>query len=226
MLVEVLSVTALASTFGFFFCGAQICVQIRRKGGTEGIGAAPFLIAFLSCFFMLQYGILREDKVVILCNVVGLVLQGAYLLYYYSMTIHKRYLRRVFLIEALLIGAMEWMVHWSTMPDQGMTILSNSCMFLNIAAMGAPLVTLKEVIRSKSTASLPLPLCVASFAVSVQWLAYGILVNDPVIKYPNYIATLLALIQLSLFAIYGRSKTIIKKFQPIPSREKLNGYNI
>lgn len=34
----------------------------------------------------MQYGVLKQDHVVIFVNVVGFLLQGCYLAYYYSMT--------------------------------------------------------------------------------------------------------------------------------------------
>ncbi|EPB75209.1 mtN3/saliva family protein [Ancylostoma ceylanicum] len=83
-----LSFSAICSTIGLFLCGLQICSRIRQRGTTEGTGSGPFLITFISCAFWLQYGVLKQDNVVILVNVVGFMLQSCYLLYYYSMTRH------------------------------------------------------------------------------------------------------------------------------------------
>lgn len=63
------------------------------------------------------------------------------------------------------------------------------CMFLTLATIGSPLVDVVrltisiksfqgQVIRTKSTESMPFMLCVTNMAVSVQWLLYGILVDD------------------------------------------------
>ena len=40
----------------------------------------------------------------------------------------------------------------------------------------------EEVIRSRSTENLPLPLCIANLIVTTEWLLYGVVVNDFFIK--------------------------------------------
>ncbi|VDL73369.1 unnamed protein product [Nippostrongylus brasiliensis] len=204
-----LSFSAICSTVGLFLCGIQICQRIRQRGTSEGTGSAPFLIAFISCAFWLQYGFLKNDQVVILVNVIGLVLQGCYLAYYYSMTRNPRLLRKVIAAEFVAISLMLYAVHYAELKDKGREPLGIICVVLNIASIGAPLFQVGEVIRTKNSESLPLPLCLACFAVSLQWLLYGILVNDYVIQVPNYIATILSIVQLSLFVIYPRRPTFV-----------------
>ncbi|KAE9414529.1 hypothetical protein Angca_010043, partial [Angiostrongylus cantonensis] len=203
-LLPYLSFSAICSTIGLFLCGVQICWRIQERGGTEGTGSAPFLIAFISCAFWLQYGVLKQDRVVIFVNVVGLVLQGCYLTYYYWMTRHSKILKKVIICELFAIGLMLYSVNYAGLKDSGRDTLGVICIILNIASIGAPLFQIGEVIRTKNSETLPLPLCLACFAVSLQWLLYGILVNDFVIQVPNYIATFLSIIQLSLFIIYPR----------------------
>lgn len=84
--VDVLSVTATASTIGLFLCGIQICTRIRKRGSTEGTAVAPFLLTSISCVCWLGYGIIREDQTVIFVNSVGLAFQSVYLYYYYVKT--------------------------------------------------------------------------------------------------------------------------------------------
>ncbi|EYC02816.1 hypothetical protein Y032_0098g3138 [Ancylostoma ceylanicum] len=205
-----LSFSAICSTIGLFLCGLQICSRIRQRGTTEGTGSGPFLITFISCAFWLQYGVLKQDNVVILVNVVGFMLQSCYLLYYYSMTRHPRLLRKVITAELVAIGLMLYAVNYAELKDNGREPLGVICVLLNIASIGAPLIQIGEVIRTKNSESMPLPLCLACFAVSLQWLCYGILVKDFFIQAPNYVATLLSTIQLSLFVIYPRRPTFVQ----------------
>ncbi|VDO62615.1 unnamed protein product [Heligmosomoides polygyrus] len=204
-----LSFSAIFSTIGLFLCGIQICRRIRERGTSEGTGSAPFVLAFVSCAFWLQYGVLKQDHVVIFVNVVGFLLQGCYLAYYYSMTRNPKLLKKVIAAELVAIAVMLYVVNYAGLKDSGREPLGLICVVLNIASIGAPLFQVGEVIRTKNSESLPLPLCLACFAVSLQWLLYGILVNDYVIQVPNYIATLLSLIQLSLFVIYPRRPAFV-----------------
>nr|CDJ91978.1 MtN3 saliva-related transmembrane protein domain containing protein [Haemonchus contortus] len=210
-----LSVSAICTTIGLFLCGIQICLRIRERGTTEGTGSAPFLIAFISCAFWLQYGVLKHDNVVIFVNIVGFMLQGCYLSYYFFMTRNTRLLRKVIGLEFIAIGLMLYAVNYGGFKDNGRETLGAICVILNIASIGAPLFQIGEVIRTKNSESLPLPLCLACFAVSLQWLLYGLLVHDIVIQVPNYIATLLSVIQLSLFVIYPRRPTFIEMEDPL-----------
>ncbi|EPB75210.1 mtN3/saliva family protein [Ancylostoma ceylanicum] len=141
-----------------------------------------------------------------------------------------RLLRKVITAELVAIGLMLYAVNYAELKDNGREPLGVICVLLNIASIGAPLIQIGEVIRTKNSESMPLPLCLACFAVSLQWLCYGILVKDFFIqvkqfyctesaphhtylcsfKAPNYVATLLSTIQLSLFVIYPRRPTFVQ----------------
>lgn len=84
--LNILSVTATASTFGLFLCGLQICDRIRQRGTTDGTSVAPFLLTLISCTFWLGYGDLRNDHTIIFVNAVGFAVQALYMAYYYKKT--------------------------------------------------------------------------------------------------------------------------------------------
>ncbi|KAK6024486.1 mtN3/saliva family protein [Ostertagia ostertagi] len=205
VILPYLSFTAICTTIGLFLCGIQICLRIRERGTTEGTGSAPFLIAFISCAFWLQYGVLKQDNVVIFVNIVGFLLQACYLMYYFAMTRNTRLLKKVIGAEFIAIGLMLYAVN-----------------MLDFKTMGESL----SVIRTKNSESLPLPLCLACFAVSLQWLLYGVLVKDYVIQVPNYIATLLSVVQLSLFVIYPRRPTFVEMEEPLYSVNKKTNHDL
>ncbi|KAK5979488.1 Sugar transporter SWEET, partial [Trichostrongylus colubriformis] len=139
-----LSLSAICTTIGLFLCGIQICLRIRERGTTDGTGSAPFLIAFISCAFWLQYGVLKQDKVVIFVNIVGFLLQGSYLMYYFSMTRNTRLLRKVIGAECIAIGLMLYAVNYAGFEDNGRETLGVICVVLNIASIGAPLFQIGE----------------------------------------------------------------------------------
>ena len=67
-----------------------------------------------------------------------------------------------------------------------------------------PLSTAYDVVRTKSAASLSLPLCIASLGNATMWGLYGISLNDPAIMVPNVPGIGCALLQLYLIHRYGR----------------------
>lgn len=78
-----------------------------------------------------------------------------------------------------------------------------------------------EIIRTKSTASLPFPLILCGTLVSFAWLVYGIAVRQDIVIFQNAVTTLMSAIQLSLFAIYP-NKPVSKKGK---SPKKTNNNN-
>ncbi|CAB3402068.1 unnamed protein product [Caenorhabditis bovis] len=206
-----LSITALSSTVGLFLCGFQICSRIQQRGTTDGTSPAPFLLPFISCAFFVQYGVLKNDNVIITTNCVGFALYSLYLSYFYLKTRNRRFLNKIIFVELMLIVGMVYYTTSLELPHEtALTHLGNVCIVLNIASIGAPLLEIGKIIRTKSSESLPLPLCIACFLVSIQWLFYGIIVEDSVIIFPNCVATFISVIQLSLFVIYPAAPTYSK----------------
>ena len=56
------------------------------------------------------------------------------------------------------------------------------CCIVTILFFAAPLASLLHVIKMKSTESLPFPIILASFITSLQWLLYGIILEDKFIQ--------------------------------------------
>ncbi|VDM38347.1 unnamed protein product [Toxocara canis] len=175
----VLSVTATISTITLFFCG------IHR---------------YFSASYWLRYGLLKMDFAMITVNVTAVTLMAAYLIFYFFYTKPK-------LMISLEISAVVFMISIMAFLVQiyGHAILHPlgfACMTFNIINFGAPLAGLRVVLRQRSCETLPLPLCIANFAVSSQWCLYGVLIKDIYLIIPNGIGMSLALIQLALFVIF------------------------
>lgn len=94
----------------------------------------------------------------------------------------QNFVRRAIAFELAVIVSMVFCLNYFHRTGLAVDILITFCMFLNVATIGAPLASIGEVLRTKSTESMPLLVCIASFLVSVQWLLYGIIVDDFVIQ--------------------------------------------
>uniref|UniRef100_A0A7E4V1C9 Sugar transporter SWEET n=1 Tax=Panagrellus redivivus TaxID=6233 RepID=A0A7E4V1C9_PANRE len=211
--IDFLSVTATSSTILLFLCGIPICRRIAQRGNTDGTSVAPFLLTSISCACWLGYGIIKDDNTIIFVNGVGFVFQTVYLCYYYYRTRIRRTLNKLVLFEVACCLVTWWFIRSDHSLDDKENVLGVICMFLNISTIGAPLLDVGQVIKTKSTESLPFSLCVMNMGVSVQWLAYGILTDDFYMKMPNSVAVVISAIQLSLFAIYPATKytTLVNK---------------
>jgi solute carrier family 50 protein (sugar transporter) len=205
LLLNILSFTAVTSTIGLFFCGIPICRNIHRKRSSTGTNPAPFLLGALGGFFWLRYGLLKWDLAVLSVNIIGVTTQLSYLLCFYLYTPHKTSIHCwLTLIGACALGMLVYVHMNLSTPELALAHLGIMCMILNVLNFGAPLAGLRRVVRDRSCESLPLPLCVANLLVSGQWFFYGFLVGDHNIQLPNAIGICLAILPLSLFAIYPR----------------------
>lgn len=203
-LLDIVSTVAILATIFLFLCGIPICQTIASKGNTDNVPAAPFLLGTVGGAFWLRYGIFKSDSTVITINVIGFVLEFAYLLFYWYHTRNRTNLNRQIFSLLLVTAGMLYYVNANGASDPEGTIanLGMLCVVFNVLNFAAPLSGLADVVRIKSSENLPLPLCVAGLMVSGLWFTYGILVNDNYIKFPNVIGIGLSLVQISLFFIY------------------------
>ncbi|MFH4980339.1 hypothetical protein AB6A40_007048 [Gnathostoma spinigerum] len=197
-----LSLTAFVTTVSLFFCGIPICYNIWRRRNAKGFSVVPFWFGVLSGCFWLRYGFLKMDMTMISVNVCAVTLMTIYLAFYFCFTESKCWITVSITILIFMISLMAFFVQIFGMKS--MHPLGFSCMILNIINFGAPLAGIRVVLRQKSCETMPLPLCIANFLVSSQWMLYGILITDIYLIAPNGCGTFLSLIQLALFVFYPR----------------------
>jgi len=79
---------------------------------------------------------------------------------------------------------------------------------VNLAMYASPLAAMKTVMQTKSSASIPLPLTLASLLSCISWVITGYFhMKDPYIYVSPFLGILFCLMQLSLKMVYGESKT-------------------
>lgn len=84
-----------------------------------------------------------------------------------------------------------------------------------VLLFASPLAALKQVIESKSAASIPLPFTIASVINCFLWAVVGLYeMNDVYIWLPSVLGLCCALVQLALKLIYG-DKVHVKKSSSI-----------
>lgn len=131
-------------------------------------------------------------------------------------------LRQAALCSFILIATLVY-IHNQENSDQAKEFLGIVCCFVTILFFAAPLASMLHVIRVKNTESLPFPIIFANFVVSLQWLVYGIIINDKfvqvfyqfcdlllinqkvIFQVPNFLGVILSGLQLSLFCFYPKT---------------------
>uniref|UniRef100_A0A0N5AFT7 Sugar transporter SWEET n=1 Tax=Syphacia muris TaxID=451379 RepID=A0A0N5AFT7_9BILA len=210
-LLDVFVNVAVFSTICLFLTGFEICWRIKKQNSSTGISSAPFHMGVISGSLWLQYGLLKGDSNITTVNIVSSFLYSLYIGYYWTKTSYpaKKTQTRIIIIEITFLLCVVFYVHKTYMDTKTiLQCLGIMCMVFNIGTISAPLISLNEVIRSRSTESLPLPLCIANFLVTLQWLVYGILASDVFILIPNAIALFTSLCQILLFFLYPRRRKL------------------
>ncbi|XP_052267272.1 sugar transporter SWEET1-like isoform X2 [Dreissena polymorpha] len=180
-LTTIVGMLCSMSSFSFQLVGINVCRGIVKKGSTGDMSPFTFISYFVACAVWLKYGLIVQNTVVIATNSFGSIMNFIYIIVFYTYSSKK------------------------TDGQLALSHLGSYCVCLTIIGYGAPLVSLSDIVRSKSTESLHFVLILANFLLGLLWTLYGLLIADRYVQVPNFLGAMLALIQLSLFAIYPRS---------------------
>ncbi|XP_038121441.1 sugar transporter SWEET1 isoform X2 [Culex quinquefasciatus] len=204
---DVLGTSATISTVLQFLTGSVICHRYIRKKSTGETSGFPFVSGFLSCFLWLKYGMLTQEHVVIFVNIIGSVLFFSYVLVYFTFSINKRIVIRQFLGACVFIMLCTIYTTYESNKEKAVNVSGLVCCCVGVLFFASPFTKLAHVIHTKNTESLPFPIIIASFIVSLQWFIYGLLIGDKFIQVPNLLGCLLSAIQLMLYVIYPSRST-------------------
>ena len=79
---------------------------------------------------------------------------------------------------------------------------------LSITYSSAPLANLPTVFKTRNTETLPYYLILATVLATAQWSLYGVIIEDNIIKIPNLVGFIAAVLQLSLFCCFSSNKSV------------------
>lgn len=205
---DILGTTAFVFQIIQFLSGLLVCRAFMKKGTSDDTSPFPFVCGFLSCSLWTGYSKLLGDFTLIYINLLGSLMMFSYICAYYVYTNRKSRIMK--LIVGVVVILITMQMHTSSIKeiDKKKEHLGIMCSILTISFFAAPFANLAHVIRQKSSDSLPFPIIVTSFIVSLLWTLYGYLLHDGFITYLNFIGFTLSFLQLALFCAYpSRSKT-------------------
>ncbi|XP_052802287.1 sugar transporter SWEET1-like isoform X2 [Mya arenaria] len=191
------------SSFTFQLVGMHVCYGIIKKGSLGDMSSFTFISYFVACAVWLKYGLIVNNWVLIAVNAYGAFLNFIYTMIFYRYSVKKTQIHRFFLLGvAMTISPLTYVKYYQTDSSMALNHLGSYCVCLTVIGYGAPLISLVDVVKSKSTESLSFVLILANLGVGILWTIYGGLVGDKYVQGPNGLGAVLALLQLSLFAIY------------------------
>jgi len=211
----IIKVACMMSNVVFQVSPLPMVKVFQAKNDTGDADAAPFVaIAFGGCqwCFYGAFAYLVTGKsgflVLVYSNFLGGLL-GIYYVYSFQANCTRLsqisglslYFRIVSMLVLLQIGAMAVLPRERALFFSG--LVSSTC---SVVTSLSAMVTLPEVIKRRSAASIPLPLCCASAVSGFLWIVCGVLLWDPWIAFPNIIGVTGSSVCIGLCLYFGREE--------------------
>jgi len=200
--LDILSTAAVTTTVLQFLTGSLVCHKYIQKKSTGDSSGFPFICGFLSCSLWLTYGKLTNERSVVIVNTVGSILFLSYTVVYYVFTVSKSSFLKQFFMSLLTLLLTIVYVQYEDDIDKAIQVMGLLCCFVTVIFFAAPLTMLLHVIKIKNAESLPFPLILSNFFVSLEWFVYGCLIKDAFLQITNFLGCVLSGAQLLLFIIY------------------------
>ncbi|CAL9190016.1 unnamed protein product, partial [Musa hybrid cultivar] len=182
--------------------------RIVQNKSTEEFSGLPYIYSLLNCLICMWYGLPCVSYGVILVatvNSVGAAFQLVYVILFIRYANSARKLRMSALLAgvacvfaAIVFVSLEFFDHTTRQTFVGYLSVASL-----ISMFASPLSIISLVIRTKSVEFMPFYLSLSTFLMSISFFAYGMLLHDFFIYLPNGIGTVLAVIQLVLYAYYS-----------------------
>ncbi|KAK1942660.1 Bidirectional sugar transporter SWEET1 [Phytophthora citrophthora] len=186
--------------------------RVYNAKTTGEVQILPVVMLFTNCVVLVWYGYLSDNIFPLFVTaIMGLVTCGGFIAVFYRCTDDKWSVHR---ICAVAVAVIILVCLYGVLGVEGVTGQSKSSLATAMGAIsigtsiglyGSPLATIRRVVRTKSTASMPFTLCLANFFNSVCWVVYAIIIVDVWVLLPNAFGCVLTAIQLVLYVIYPTS---------------------
>jgi len=217
-LVDAVSYVATGCTILLFCSPAPTIRKIVEMGSVGKFDSKTYLTSFLQCSLWFAYSLVTPNRFAcLLTNTFGVSLSLLWYLVYLRYSDHKLSLLLQLLAAMVLVVVIccldtLWFNKLPLKPfDSGEYLetegLGMACVVCNILMYASPLSVARDVVRTRSVESMPLPISLMTFLVSSLWGTFGVLIADSWITMPNICGVLLGASQLALYGlIWSRPK--------------------
>ncbi|GLC44702.1 hypothetical protein PLESTB_000972900 [Pleodorina starrii] len=198
--------------FLMFVSPLKAVLQVRASKHLGDLNPLPLVAIIANCTAWLLYGCVNADPYVILANEPGLLL-GVFMTiscYAFADIKARDLMLKALLFFTLLISGAGIAIALFVEKDSTASLIAGyTAVFVLLCYYGAPLSTLAEVVRCRSSASLHWPISVMNTVNGLLWVAYGTAVHDMFIAAPNAVGATFGLLQLALIHCYPPKKAAV-----------------
>ncbi|KAJ3033233.1 hypothetical protein HK097_004929 [Rhizophlyctis rosea] len=193
---------------------------VRRVCKDQDIGSLnpfPFAVNATNSISWIIYALLKQDYFIFFTNFMGYTL-GTYetlsVLTYAPRRLQTRIIQTWLAITctAFLTGIVCFAILPQTLPTTGASIANTLMGSINTAFLvllyGAPLTTMYNVVKTRDSSSINLPLAVASIVNGGLWFIYGMTIGDPFVWAPNGAGAVMGVLQVVVKILFrGRRES-------------------
>ncbi|KAJ9469336.1 Sugar transporter SWEET1 [Diplonema papillatum] len=181
--------------------------EIKEKKTTGDMPLLPYTMMTANGFLWCTYGFLTGDFTIMAANVSALVMGGYYVKTFMNYKQPNASVGPAFAAAGAAVAVTAGLASGMLVPEaEIIDRVGQTGVAVVIMMFGGPLASIKKVIAEKNTASLPLPMAVATTANCLAWTMYGLIIQDFYIYFPNAVGLASGLAQLALFARFGVAK--------------------
>lgn len=212
----ILGNVCIVTTVVLILSGSSVVSVIRNRRSSKGISILPLLTCAVSCTVWTKYALIKEDKVLMITNGFGMVLEWFYVLifviYTPDDTKSQQSLFTHFSIQVSFLITILYMssrTHPSIESFENMMkFLANTCVFTNIANYFSSISSVYTVLKDRQTGSLNFYLSLAYFIQTVAWLQYGLITQKIVVLIPNALGIFVTGFTLMLFTQFPKERNL------------------
>uniref|UniRef100_K3WZZ3 Bidirectional sugar transporter SWEET n=1 Tax=Globisporangium ultimum (strain ATCC 200006 / CBS 805.95 / DAOM BR144) TaxID=431595 RepID=K3WZZ3_GLOUD len=158
------------------------------------------------------YGYVSDNTFPLLVTyAVGDVLNIGFLAVYYRYSTRRAYVFKVmlvaFLCNAILtIYAVLGKRHITHQPEHNLKqIVGFVAIASSLMLYASPFSAISRVVKTKSSSSIPIVMCIVGVVNNALWVLYGALIDDMMLIIPTSISIVLGCIQIVLYFVYRPS---------------------
>mmetsp|Transcript_22388 Transcript_22388/g.56985 ORF Transcript_22388/g.56985 Transcript_22388/m.56985 type:complete len:240 (-) Transcript_22388:1105-1824(-) len=183
----------------------QAVLAAQRSRQLGDLNPIPFAITVTNTIVWAVYGLIKHDPYVTAPNAMGVVVAVFCVLTSFSLASEqvRDRIRLLLCTEFAILSLLGVLTSFSagTLKAQ-LGIWGMAGNVVTLIYYAAPLSTMAEVIRTRNSASILLPLCIMNMLNAALWTTYGVAMADGYIYVPNGIGLVLSLAQLALALVF------------------------